>query len=190
MDRDIRMGAFTREEGACYRVPKNCVNFDGGGCYICLHLIRCIAVKSLMKCITKKHNRERVFVKGDIVDILVFPDQKLETIIGDVWIIVNKSKRNAVMSWKRNYDDIKEYLKSMEVIVKSFPIVGIGKIYSNSRHKPTDLMIDSYSVQLDKGRRIYVDASLFRLAEENIEEVIISHVIVPTSLVPSMNSWF
>ena len=187
MEKDIRMGAFTKEEGACYRVPKDCEDFEGG--YVYLQLIRCIAVKSLMKCITKKHNRERVFIKGDIVDILVFPGQELETIIGDVWIIVNKSKRDAIMSWKRNYDDIKEYLNTLEVIEKPFPIVGTGKIYKTSRHRPTDNMINSYSVQLDEKRRIYVDASIFPAAKECFEEVVIPQLTPPTSVNPSAITW-
>ena len=157
------MGALTKDEGACYRVPKDCMKC-AGEFYVYLQLIRCLAKKSLMKCVRKNFNRERVFVKGDIVDILTLPCNTMDTIEGDVWLIVNKSKKDQVTSWKRKFDDVKDCLVEIEVITKPYPIKEMAMIYSQPRHKPSDPMIQSLSVYLDDERYIYIDSTIFPIA--------------------------
>lgn len=193
MEKGRRMGALTKVEGACYRVPKDCMKC-AGEFYVCLRLIRCLAKKSLMKCVRKKFNRERVFVKGDIVDILPLPWDTMDTIEGDVWLIVNKSKKDLVTSWKRTFSDIKEYLTQIEVITKPYPIKEMAMIYNKPRHRPSDPMIESLSVYLDNDRYIYIDSTLFPVTSgcpdvsvpkddveenenENEEEVVVNEVI-------------
>lgn len=163
------MGALTKDEGACYRVPRECMKC-AGEFYVNIRLIRCLAKKSLMKCVRKNFNRERVFVKGDIIDILTLPWDTMDTIRGDVWLIVNKSKKDLVTSWKRTFSDIKDYLIEIEVVVKPFPIKEMAMIYSQPRHKPSDPMIESLSVYLDDKRFIYIDSSIFPIVGTKVEE--------------------
>lgn len=169
MEKGKRMGALTKDEGACYRVPRECMKC-AGEFYVNIRLIRCLAKKSLMKCVRKNFNRERVFVKGDIIDILTLPWDTMDTIRGDVWLIVNKSKKDLVTSWKRTFSDIKDYLIEIEVVIKPFPIKEMAMIYSQPRHKPSDPMIESLSVYLDDKRFIYIDSSIFPIVGTKVEE--------------------
>ena len=133
-----REGILLRESPACYRQVRERRNPDEiSGSRLKVRCIRFVATSSMMKCPTGEVNQERVFIKGDIVDVLVPPTTNLFAYEDDVWIVVTKSKKGPTKLWKRRFSEIKSCVDMyfFEIHEASYEIFELGKVNRNPKIK-------------------------------------------------------
>lgn len=89
----------------------------------------------LRKCAEYSKNQERIFIKNDIVDVLMnFSPEHYD---GNVWFLVTKAKNGSKRLWKRKWAELKDKiaLTPGSALTATYPVTQVGYVSDDTTWK-------------------------------------------------------
>lgn len=137
-----------------------------------LGLRRFEAVARLRKCAEYSKNQERVFIKGDAVDVLMSFDPAAYT--GNAWLVVTKKKSGARRLWKKRWPEVRDKLAPGPgiTVMQELAVSAVGYVDEDNSWPQTHTLGRAtecwcVSVYDDPQLPLWVDKTLIPLANNN-----------------------
>lgn len=165
-----------QQKAACYR-QINQIQKLPEKIQVDLAVLKFIVKSSLRKCPESKKNQERVFVPGDVVEIIT-NNVDLNTFDSDIWFFVTKPKKNTHKLWKRNWSEIRKHLSNNGFCstVRKMDVFETGVTFEEARikHFCGGRNVTCYKISVYEGvKPIWFEIDIFKKPIENFSPPII-----------------
>ena len=148
------------DKGASHRVPE--YKFPAQENEVMqVNIIHCVAKESLIKCKGNTKNTERVFITGDIVDVIYTSIEDFNKAPNvDVWVLVTKERESGTKKrlWLRPLELVRSRLNVMYERSTSLKVVEHGLVRERRGALPE---IKCSSVMVDGGFIVWIEEGTF-----------------------------
>ena len=144
--------------GACFRLPKNIRPADAAVTEVSVRVLMCVAISSLLKCPEARSNKQRVFVVGDTMDIVLPPDVDTGTYNERVWVVVARAglEEKKYELWKRNLQDVLSCVRVSEDTWRRCPVRYRGAVKRDA-HKSVSVLIPCLCVSVTPNQKMWME---------------------------------
>lgn len=160
-----------QQKAACYR-QINKIQKLPEKIQVELVVLKFIVKTSLRKCPESKKNQERVFVPGDIVEVIA-NNVDLNTLDKDIWFFVTKPKKNTHKLWKRSWSEVRKHLSNNGFCssIRKVDVFETGVTFEEARikHFNGGRNVTCYKVSVYEGvKPIWFEVDIFKKPAENL----------------------